>query len=443
MKLRGDMTVGSPTKLLIFFSIPLLVGNVFQLFYGMADTVIVGRTIGVSALAAVGSTGSLSFLVIGFVLGLTSGCSVITAQRFGAGDDAGVRRSVATSIIINAIFSLGITLISAVGTRWLLEAMQTPADIIDMAYEYIIVIFLGTTASVFYNLFSAILRSLGDSRTPLYFLILACILNIILDFVLILSFKMGVAGAGVATVIAQGLSAVLCLLYSLWRFPILRLRREDWRWDWDFAKQHMRIAMPMAFQFSITALGAMVLQWSLNSLGSGAVAAFTAASKIEQLATQALPSIGSAIATFTAQNYGAGKLDRIRQGVRQCCFLSTGAALLGGLIMVFFGKPLITFVIGSVAPEVFDMAYLYILIMAIFLIPLGLLFVYRNALQGVGSITVPMLAGVSELVARSVIALACTPFIGYLGVCLAGPGAWVSACIMLAVAYYMVIKRLS
>lgn len=440
--MTNDMTTGNPTRLLLAFSVPLLIGNLFQLFYSMADTVIVGRTIGVDALAAVGATGSISFLVIGFVQGVTSGFSVVTAQQFGAGDMQGVRRSVGTGILLSIACTVVLTLISALGAMWLLELMKTPSDIIRQAWEYIVIIFWGLGASMFFNLFSCTLRALGDSRTPLLFLVIACLLNIGLDFLFILRFSMGVAGAAFATIIAQAFSGVLCLVYSLWKFPFLRLKSEDWRLDPAFCWQHLRIALPMAFQFSITAIGAMIVQAALNSLGSAAVAAFTAASRIEQLVTQPLPSFGTAMATFAAQNFGAGKIDRIRVGVRRCCALAIGSGLLAGAILLLFGRQLSQMVLGGEQPEIIEKSHQYLVIMAIFLVVLGLLFVFRNVLQGIGSSTVPLLAGACELIMRAAIAFSLAPALGYFGVCLANPGAWIGATIPLIIAYFAVMRRL-
>ena len=331
--MTNDMTKGSPIKLILSFMVPLLIGNIFQQFYNMADTIIVGRTISVEALAAVGATGSISFLIVGFVQGVTSGFAVITAQRFGAGSENGVRRSVATSIILGIAVTIVMTAISVLVARPLLEIMKTPSDIIDDSYNYIIVIFEGIAAAVFFNLFSSILRSLGDSKTPLVFLIIASIINIILDFVFILTFKMGVAGAGWATVIAQFISGILCFVYSLKKFPILRLTKHDWKFSWKFAWQHLEVGLPMAFQFSITAIGTMVIQSALNSLGSTAVAAFTAGSKIDQFATQPLASLGVAVATYTAQNYGARELERIKKGVTGAAIIATVCGIVGGFVV--------------------------------------------------------------------------------------------------------------
>ena len=387
--MTNDMTKGSPIKLILSFMVPLLIGNIFQQFYNMADTIIVGRTISVEALAAVGATGSISFLIVGFVQGVTSGFAVITAQRFGAGSENGVRRSVATSIILGIAVTIVMTAISVLAARPLLEIMKTPSDIIDDSYNYIIVIFEGIAAAVFFNLFSSILRSLGDSKTPLVFLIIASIINIILDFVFILTFKMGVAGAGWATVIAQFISGILCFVYSLKKFPILRLTKHDWKFSWKFAWQHLEVGLPMAFQFSITAIGTMVIQSALNSLGSTAVAAFTAGSKIDQFATQPLASF-----------------------------------------------------VGSGQNEVMSLSKEYLVLNGVFYVILGLLFVYRNALQGIGSSMIAFFGGVWELVMRSLVAFVLVSYLKFAAVCIASPVAWFGATIWLMIAYFIIINRI-
>jgi len=440
--MHNDLTAGKPGKLILMFTLPLLIGNLFQQFYSMADTIIVGRTIDVYALAAVGATGAIAFLILGFVQGVTSGFSVITAQRVGAQDEQGVRRSVATSILLSVGVTIIFTILSVLTARPLLELMKTPSDIIDDAYRYIIVIYYGIAASVFFNLFSSIVRSLGDSRTPLIFLIVACIINIALDFVCILVFRMGVAGAGWATIIAQAVSAVLCLLYSLKRFPVLRLHREDWTFSWRFAWQHLRIGLPMAFQFSVTAIGVMIMQAALNSFGSTTVAAFTAASKIENIVSQPFNSLGVTASVFAAQNYGAGKIARIREGVRKSTLFSLIWSIFGAVLVVFAGRPLIRLFVGDASAAVFDQAQYYLNIMAVFLFALGQLFIYRNILQGVGKGGMPLAAGFAELAMRALAAFVLTGALGYLGVCLANPIAWIGAAVPLAVTYFIYMHKM-
>ena len=320
--------------------------------------------------------------------------------------------------------------------------MKTPSDIIDDSYNYIIVIFEGIAAAVFFNLFSSILRSLGDSKTPLVFLIIASIINIILDFVFILTFKMGVAGAGWATVIAQFISGILCFVYSLKKFPILRLTKHDWKFSWKFAWQHLEVGLPMAFQFSITAIGTMVIQSALNSLGSTAVAAFTAGSKIDQFATQPLASLGVAVATYTAQNYGARALERIKKGVTGAAIIATVCGIVGGFVVITFAKPLVALFVGSGQNEVMSLSKEYLVLNGVFYVILGLLFVYRNALQGIGSSMIAFFGGVWELVMRSLVAFVLVSYLKFAAVCIASPVAWFGATIWLMIAYFVIINRI-
>lgn len=435
-----DMTTGNPVKLILLFSIPLLIGNIFQQFYSMVDTIIVGRFLGVKALAAVGSTGSMSFLIIGFVLGITSGFSVLVSQRFGANDDDGVRKAVGSAIVLSVIMSILITVVSLLLCRPLLNMMNTPSDIIDESYAYISVIFGGTFALFFYNMLSSILRALGDSKTPLYFLIVASILNIILDLVFIVNFSMGVAGAAYATVISQGISALLCLFYTYKKFPILRINKEHLQFDTDYFKSHLSIGVPMALQFSITAVGAIILQGAVNAFGSTVVAAHTAASKVEQFVMQPSVTFGVTMATYSAQNLGAGNIERIRDGVKKCTIINIIIGIVAGLILIFFGEHFIKMFVSDGDPNVIAYAKQYLSTVAFFFIPLSLIFIYRNSLQGMGYTFVPMMAGVAELVARMAVAFTLPSFIGYAGICFASPMAWLAAAVPLILEFIRRIK---
>ena len=440
--MTNDLTRGSPAKQILFFTIPLLIGNLFQQFYGMADTMIVGRTIGVEALAAVGATGSISFLIIGFSQGLTSGFAVITAQRFGAGDMDGVRKSVTSGILLGAGITVILTAVSVPLARPVLELMQTPEDILDDAHAYIAVIFAGIGASVMFNLLSNIIRALGDSRTPLLFLAAACVLNIGLDFVLILWCSMGVAGAAVATVFSQLVSGGLCLLYMFRRFPVLRLQRRDWIPERRMLLNESRVGLPMGFQMSIIAIGAMILQIALNRLGSTAIAGFIAAQKIDQLANQPMMSFGITMATYAAQNYGAGNMRRIRAGVRRCILMSVGFSIVCGGALILAAKPMAGLFVGADQPEVLDYVQTYLLLNASLYFLLALLFIFRYTLQGLGKSLFPTIAGVAELLMRTLAALVLANIWGYAGVCLSNPIAWFGALIPLTTAYVLTIRRL-
>ena len=437
-----DMTAGSPTKLILSFSLPLLIGNIFQQLYNMADAVVVGRFIGTGALAAVGSTGAISFLVLGFVIGLTGGFSVVMAQRFGAEDRDGLRQSVAMSFYIGGGMTVLLTAVSVLLTHPLLRFMDTPPDIYRDAHTYILIIFAGTGATVFYNLVSGILRALGDSKTPLYFLILSSLINVGLDLLFVITFRMGVAGAAYATVIAQVVSGLLCLVYMLRRYSILRFCLDDWRFRKNWSLLHLKIGLPMAFQFSITAIGVMVLQKAINAFGSTTIAAYTAASKVEMLATQPLQTLGITMATYCGQNLGAGKISRIRRGVVRSLQICAVCCAACALLVVLGGRFFVGLFLDGDQPAVVDQAQQYLNTIAVFFIMLGVLFIFRNALQGMGSTMVPMLAGAMELVMRVLVAFLLPPVIGYAAICIASPVAWIGAVIPLTICYFLLMRRL-
>ncbi len=441
--MTNDMTTGNPVKLILLFSIPLLIGNIFQQFYSMADTIIVGRFLGVEALAAVGATGSLTFLVLGFVMGLSSGFSVSIAQRFGANDEEGVRHAVGNAVILSVLFTIVITTLSVLFVKPLLTMMNTPSNIFQNSYNYIIIIFLGIAAMFFYNTMSSILRALGDSKTPLYFLIVASILNIVLDLVFIINFKMGVSGAALATVMSQGISGLLCFIYTSKNFPILKLSKKHFKFDKEICKKHLSIAIPMSLQFSITAIGTIVLQGAVNSFGSTAVAANTASIKVEQLMMQPSVTFGVAMATYVGQNLGAGNIERIKEGVRKCTIINIIIGLVGGVLIILLGEQIVKIFLSDANTEVLGYAKQYFIAESFFFIPLSLIFIYRNALQGMGYTFVPMMAGLYELLARCAAAFLLTGILGYGAICVAGPIAWVSACVPLALEYRKRIKMVS
>ncbi|MCC8190014.1 MAG: MATE family efflux transporter [Planctomycetes bacterium] len=438
-----DLTRGGPMRQILLFTVPLLVGNVFQQVYNMADMVIVGRTINTTALAAIGATGAIAFMVVGVSFGLTSGFTVITAQRYGAGDDDGVRRSAATSVVLSLIMSVLITAISVPTIYPLFRLMRTPADIIDDSYRYIVVIYAGAAATVFFNLFSGLLRALGDSLTPLLFLVIACVVNIILDYVFIVHVGMGVAGAGWATVIAQALSVAFSLVYCLKRFPVLRLRRQDWRLSWPLIRQHLAVGLSMAAQMAIVAISVIFLQIAVNELGTDTVKAFSAAMKIDQLATQPMFSLGVAVATFTAQNFGARKFARIREGVRRTTILTVVVGAAGWLLMTLCSRRLLAmFGIDHTEPGVVAEATAYLGITSLFYFLLGILFILRNALQGLGKTTYPIMAASSEIVVRIIFTFGLARWWGFVGICVVNPVTWLVALSLLLVGYVKAMRTL-
>ncbi len=437
-----DMTKGNPTKLILAFTIPILIGNLFQQMYSMVDTAIVGQFVGVGALAAVGSTGGLVFLVQGFVNGLTHGFSVIVSQRYGANDEEGIKKATATSIYLSAIATVILTAICMIGAKPLLQIMNTPTDIIADASLYVSILFGGLIATIVYNLLASLLRAFGDSKTPLYFLILASITNIVLDLVLIINFNMGVAGAAIATVASQGLSGVLCYIYMMKKFDILTLKKEHFKYDSLLVKELMFISLPMALQYSITAIGVMILQVAVNSFGSTTVAAYTAASKVEQLVVQPGIALGMTMATYSAQNLGAREIERVRQGVRKCTWITLIVNAVAGVAVVLFGTYIVQLFIPAGNIDAIPLAQQYLNTVAVFFPILGLLFLYRFTLQGIGNTVVPMFAGVMELIMRTLVAFTLPGLLGYQGVCFASPFAWIGATIWLLWAYFKAIPKL-
>lgn len=432
-----DMTSGKPIKLIWNFTIPLLIGNLFQQLYNMADTFIVGRTIGVHALASVGSTGSIIFLILGFANGLTAGLAIPLAQRYGAKDYLGVKRSFYVSILISAVVAILLTILSMIFCRQILEVMQTPAEIIDGAYDYLMVVFAGIFSSMAFNLLSNIFRSIGDAKTPLYFLVIACIMNIILDVVFIAGFGMGVEGAGYATVLSQIFSALACIIYIWKKIPILRLKSKDFVAESSDVREHVRISFPMAFQSSIIAIGAIIIQITLNQLGATAVAAYTAAQKIDQVAILPMMSFGVTMVTFVAQNYGAKKYDRIWRGVRDCIKLSLTFAISVGIILNVFSPIFIRAFVGVGHEEVVELGAIYFITNGTMYSLLSLLFIYRYTLQGVGKTFTPTVAGIMELCMRAFAAVVLSNLYGYTGATMANPLAWLGSLIPLMIAYYL------
>ena len=439
--MQKDMTAGSPAKAIVGFTIPVLIGNIFQQFYSMVDTIIVGKFVGTKALAAVGSVGTINFLIIGFMLGLTAGFTVLTAQRYGAGDMKNMRRTVGSAAVLSLMVTVVMTMISMLGMHGLLKFMHTPEDIFADAYQYIMIICGGIFATVLYNLLASVLRALGNSQVPLYFLILSALLNVLLDLLFIIVFQWGAAGAAYATVISQGVSGVLCLVYIAKKMPELRLQKDDFRLSAHIVKMQVWIGIPMALQYSITAIGTMMVQSALNMLGSMAVAAFTAASKVEQIATQAYVALGTTMATYCAQNMGAGKIDRIRKGFRTSTWIGVVYSLIFGLLTAFFGKYLTYLFVSSDVQTLMGQVDIYLKCASLFFIALTIVNVYRNGIQGMGYGVLPMMAGVAELLGRGIVALAAGMNKSYLLACLASPVAWVFAGVLLLFMYRIVMKQ--
>lgn len=436
------MTVGSPLRLILLFSLPLLLGNLFQQLYNMADGIIVGQFIGTDAFAAVGATGSMSFLIIGFILGCASGFCIPVSQYFGAADDAGMRRCVANIVWLGLLISAAVTTLMMFSTRSLLTLMDTPENIFADSFGYISIIFAGIPACMFYNIEASLMRAVGDSRSPLYFLIISCIVNIILDLVFIAGIGMGVEGAALATVLSQLLSGILCFLWIWRKFPILHPHGAEWKPAPAVMHRLLMTGLPMGFQFSITAIGAVILQSAVNTLGSDIIASISAASKIQNIVFAPMETLGLTMATYCGQNLGAGKLDRIRQGIRRCTALSLSLSVVCCLFVSFCGQYVALLYIKPEEQAILSNIVHYLRICGLFYPALCLIFVFRNAIQGMGYGVPAMAAGLFELAARTVMALGFVRRIGFDAAILANTFAWVAADLFLIPMYIYVIRRL-
>lgn len=435
--MKTDMTKGNPMRIILLFSVPVLMGNLFQQFYNMVDTIIVGQYLGSDALAAVGSTGCLMFLVLGFANGIAQGFGVMVSHAFGAKNLKLLKHYVALAIILTVIVSLVLTVPTVLASKQFLIWMNTPDNILDMADAYIKVIFAGIFCTMSYNVASGLLRSIGDSRTPLYFLIFSSVLNIILDVFFIVVVKSGTAGAAYATVISQGISALLSFIVMFRKYDILRTSRDDYYMDLNGIGHMLYIGIQMALNYSITAIGTMIFQASVNVFGSQVVAAYTAASKVNNIATQTMPTLGTAAATYCGQNLGAGKYDRIFKGMKACFWICIGCAVVAAFINCIVGPHMIGWFISSPSAQDMDYAMRYLRIASVFMLPLAWIFAYRNGLQGLNRGLVPMLSGVMELASRWIAILILAKPFGYTGVCYADPAAWLSTGVLLIITYFI------
>ncbi len=435
-----DMTEGPPLKLILGFFIPMLFGLLFQQLYNMADTIIVGKFLGVKALAAVGSTGSINFMIIGFCLGVCSGFAIPVAQKFGEKNMKALRRFVANSGWLAAIFAVVMTFAVCIFCRDILVLMQTPEDIIEGAYSYIFVIFLGIPATYLYNLLSCTIRSLGDSTTPLIFLVFSSVVNVLLDLFTILVLDMGVAGAGWATITAQAVSGILCLIYMRRKFTILKMDEEEWKPDRHYMKILCNMGIPMGLQYSITAIGSVILQTSVNSLGSMAVASVTAGSKISMFFCCPFDALGSTMATYGGQNVGARKLDRIDKGLKAGTLIGCIYAVAAFAVLLFMGQWVALMFVDPGETEILKNTQLFLIANSLFFIPLLGVNVVRFMIQGLGYPRLAILAGVCEMAARSFVGFCLVPLFGYLAVCIANPVAWIAADLFLIPAYRYVMK---
>lgn len=435
------MTVGKPSKLIIQFMIPMFLGNVFQQFYNVADSIVAGQFLGVQALAAIGSTGSLMFFVTGWMNGMSSGFAILVSQWFGAKKYDRMRHYVAMSVYLSIILSVLMTVGFLAANEPILRMMNYSPDIMPDVTAYMGIIYAGLIVTAAYNALAAFLRALGDSRSPLYFLIISAAINVVLDIVFIVYGGMGVDGCAYATVIAQAISALLCFIYIVKRYPILHLKREDFRISFRSWGRLLALGIPMALQFSITAIGTIIVQGAVNVYGEIYMAGFSAAGKLQNIIATVFSAFGATIATYVGQNRGAGKMDRVRQGVRTTQMMIIVYSVFAMAVVLLLGRYMMWIFVSPSETEVIDVAVLYFRTVFWCYPFLGSIFLYRNTLQGLGYGLVPMLGGVFELVARAGIVLLVAGHTSFVGVCLSDPAAWLSALIPLVPYYIYIMKK--
>ena len=437
-----NMTAGSPVRLIIGFAIPMFLGMLFQQFYSMVDTIIVGQYLGVDPLAGVGSTSSLNFMVIGFCTGVCNGFAIPVAQMFGAGEESRLRRFVTNSAWLCIAFSLFLTLLVVFLCRPVLQLMNTPAEIFDYAYLYIVIIFWGIPCTLLYNLLAAVIRALGDSRTPVVFLAVSSVLNIVLDLVSILVLHMGVEGPALATVIAQGVSGLICLWYMGRKYPILKASGEEWRPDGKYMRRLCFMGIPMGLQYSVTAIGTLVLQTAINGMGASVVAGVTAAQKINAFIACPVEALGQTMAPYTGQNMGAGKPERIGRGLLQASLVGFGVSALCFLTAFAAGKDLVLLFLDAGEVQIIDYAYRFLLCCTGGYCLLTLVNTVRFTIQGMGFSVFAIISGVMEMIARILVAAAAAGGLGFAGICLAHPMAWVFADVFLIPAFFYCRRRI-
>ena len=438
-----DMTNGSPSRHILGFAVPMLFGMLFQQFYNLVDTIIVGKTLGVEALAGVGATGSINFMIIGFCMGVCNGFVIPVAQCFGAKKPADLRKYVFNGYICSIVFAIVLTLASVIFCRRILIIMNTPADIIDHAYNYIVVIFIGIPTVFLYNMVSGVIRSLGDSKTPVVFLVLSSIINVVLDFFLILVCKMGVAGAGWATVTSQLISGLTCLIYMYKKYDILKGDKSERVLDRRFITNLCMNGVPMGLQYSITAIGSTILQAAVNTLGSTYVAAMTAGSKMFNFTCCPFDALGSTMATYAGQNVGAAKIKRLGQGVRSAMIIGSVYSVLSLIALYFTTDYIALLFVNASETTIIALTRQFILASACFYIPLTGVNVVRFCIQGMGFSVFAISAGILEMIGRAFAAIILIPSIGFLGACLASPIAWIAADAFLFPAFIHCAKKLN
>ena len=442
MATSREMTAGPALPLIFNFTMPLLLGNLLQQAYSLIDAAIVGKFLGINPLAAVGASSSVIFLILGFCNGCSCGFGIPVAQKFGARDYGMMRRYVSVSLQISVVISTFIAVITSVFCSDILRIMRTPDVIFEDAYIYLLVTFIGVPFTFLYNLLASIIRALGDSKTPFWFLLFSAVLNILLDLFCILVLDWGVMGAAVATVFSQAISSGLCYMYMYRHFEILKGERVERKFEMRLANNLLAIGVPMGLQFSITAIGSIMLQSANNALGTACVAAFTTAMRIKMFFICPFESLGIAMATYCGQNYGAGKPRRIWEGIKASGWMMIVYAVATFVILILGSKELAMLFVDTSETEIISATELFLHVSAYFFPMLGLLCILRYSIQGAGFTNLAMLSGVSEMIARALVSIDAVPVWGYLAVCYGDPAAWVAANIFLVPAFIYVYQKL-
>lgn len=437
-----DMTVGNPLQLILKFSIPLLLGNILQQMYNLIDSIIVGQYLGLPALSAVGATGAIIFLIIGFCQGTCCGLAIPVAQQFGAAKYSNMRKYIMNAAYLSVIFSVIMTILTVVMCRPILTIMQTPDELYEGAYIYLVIIFAGIPFTFLYNIVSGIIRAMGDSKTPFYFLVMASVLNIALDLLFIVVFKFGIAGAALATIMAQGAAGALCFIYMKKRYDILKMSHEERKFEPELCKNLIIIGVPMGLQYSITAIGSIMLQSSVNMLGDVYVSVCSVGGKIKQFAMCPYDAFATASATYCGQNLGAGKIDRIGKGLFNAVFISILYSIAIAFVLIIFGEQLTLIFVKQDQLEVIELTKQFLKCAAPFYVFLAILNNVRMTIQGIGYSGLSMIAGVSELIARGVMSLGIIPQMGFIAVCYSDQAAWVIAAACVVIMYFAIMKKI-
>lgn len=437
-----DLTEGKPISVIWNFTLPIIGGNLFQLFYTLADTVIVGQTIGENALAAVGSTTVFFYFILCFIQGFTSGFGVIMAQRYGHKDDKGVKKSIVSSLYLSIFFTLLITLVFLPQTSTIIKLMNIPKEIQNLSYSYLFVILLGSGASIFYNMVSNILRAIGDSKNPLVFLVFSSLLNIVLDYVFIVPFNWGVGGAAWATVLSQIIAAFLSLVLGLRKYPILNVEKELWRIDKKNIVDHFKLGSLMGFQMSVMCIGQIVMQSAVNGLGTKAIAGFTAASKVDQLAVLVDTAFQTSLSTYVAQNFGCGSYKRIKDGVWSALLIVEIMNVIMAILMIVSAPYLAPLFVSNATSDINSYVIQYFSIIAPCYLLLGFIVVYRTADQSMNISWAPLTSCILELFGRCTGSIILSKVLGYIGIVISHPLAWILSDIIVVPTYFIYMRRM-